>query len=372
MKRENLILIMSISISIVLILVSIAIYGLEPMQVGYTSITCVILVIFPYSGYIYFRTRKEKRMEDFFPDFLRDLSEARRAGMTLPQAIANCALVDYGPLSPEIRRMHHQLSWGIPFPEVMKSLSERLTRSEYIRRGIAIIMESYFSGGDISASMEATADSTRVLKEVERDRLSIMQQQMLIMYVIFFIFVGILVALYKILIPLLIIPRPEEMEGEMEVIVMGEAPPMEYYKMLFFLTLTIQAICNGLIAGETKEGKIVAGVKHAGVMLAFALIAFVIFIYPVSFVLHVDVFREEVIPGGRVMLSGHVSLEGKPAVEAFVKAILEEVEEVSTTDERGDFKIEIRAPEEPGTYQILVEVEYEEHRTSKQVEITVK
>lgn len=341
------------------------------MYVGYFGIAALMIVIFPYSLVVYLRVRKAKMMEEFFPAFLRDIAESKRAGMTIPQAISVSAETDYGPLTSEIRRVQNLLSWGIPFPDTMRIFQERMKYSTYIKRGLAIMLESYYTGGRIEDAMDAVADSTRLLKDVEKDRESVLQQQLVIVYMIHFMFVGILVALYKILIPMLSLQGG----GGSSLIASfggGETPPLDFFKMLFFLTMTIQSFSNGLVAGVTKEGSIAAGTKHAGIMISIALLAFVGFIFPKNYAINVMSSKTDVTTNEPVEFFGSVSLENEPVTNVEVKVNFGGSIGVASTDEYGDFSITVRSPTIEGSYNAEVSSSYEEFQTTVPVQIIVR
>jgi len=310
-------------------------------------------------------------MEDYFPQFLRDIAEAKRAGMTIPKAIEISAESDYGPLTIEVRKLRNQLSWGTPFPQAMKMLGDRIEYSTYIKRGLAILLEAYFAGGKIADTMEAVGDSTRQLKEVEKERESTLQQQLIVVYLIHFIFVGILVALYRILIPLLTFQGG----GSASLISSfggGESPPLEFYKLLFFLTMTIQSFGNGIVAGMTKEGSFSSGVKHAGIMITVSLLAFTGFIYPKLFTINVISSKSELTTNEPIEFYGSITLENKPISGCEIKIDFGGRTAQGITDNYGDFSISMRAPTVAGTYNVIVEAVYEGYSTTTTVSETVK
>ncbi len=365
-------------ILIISIIIAVALFGIvswrsnfKPLIMGYVGIVSLMIIIFPYSIAIYLKVNKARKMEESFPRFLRDIAEAKRAGMTIPKAIELSAETDYGPLTKEIKQLRNQLSWGVPFPEAMKMLAERIKYSTYIRRGLAILLEAYYAGGKIADTMEAVSESTRELKEVEKQRESILQQQLLIIYLIHFIFIGILVALYRILIPLLSFQGT----GDTSLISSfggGESPGVEFYKLLFFLTMTIQSISNGLVAGVTKEGHITAGIKHAGIMLVISLLTYIAFIFPPMFSVNVISSKAELTTNEPIEFYGSVTLENKPVAGAKVTVNFGGTIKSEVTDEYGDFSIKLRSPTVSGDYTVVVNAEYENLKTKNRVSVKVK
>lgn len=245
----------------------------------------------PYGVYTYLQTKKVQSMEREFPGFLRNLSESRKSGMSIPKAFQNAANTNYGRLDDDVRKAADQLSWGIPFPEVMDRFKKRMGPSSLIKRSISIIMQSYEAGGDISETMDAIAQDASKIKDAESERKAVLQQQVLIIYAIYFLFVGILLALYYILVPLLDIggggfigsPPNFCQQGASALCsmcpVFGLDPDPNaklcYYKVLFLLMLMVEGVFNGLVAGEIGSGKVSAGLKHIMLMAPAGFIIYV-------------------------------------------------------------------------------------------------
>lgn len=370
-KSDRLLLITSVAGGIALFTIGTILTNFDPLTLGYLGIFSLMIAIFPYSIIVYVKVDREKKMEDYFPQFLRDIAEAKRAGMTIPQAIDVSAETDYGVLTNEIKRIRNLLSWGVPFPETMKMLSERIKYSMYMKRGLAILLEAYFAGGKIADTMEAVSESTRVLKEVEKERQSVLQQQMIIVYLIHFMFIGILVALYRIMIPLLTFQGG----GGANLISSfstGGAPSLDFYKLVFFLTMTIQSISNGIVAGVTRDGSITAGVKHAGIMITISLFVYTGFIFPKLFTINLISSKGEVTTNEPLEFYGSVTLENEPVAAARITIIFGGRTESTFTDEYGDFNIKMRAPTVSGNYDVKAEANYENFGTTTTTQVLVR
>lgn len=264
-KRTDVLILISAVVAITAVTITFLISGSLEFSISIAGIVA-FLVFSPYAILIYIEHRKVKAIEERFPDFLRDISESVASGTTLPKAIMSASMVNYGALTPEIKKMANQLSWGIPFPKVVKSFSRRMIRSPFIRRSVVIIIEAYKSGGDISKVVSSVAESAGMIKTAEKERAAKMYQQMMISYAIFFVFIGIVVMLSKVIYPILAL-------GEIQTpFIAGTAFSEEYYKTLFRHLLLIQGLFTGLIAGQVGEGSIKAGIKHSIIMVLSALL----------------------------------------------------------------------------------------------------
>ena len=161
------------------------------------------VAIVPSSIINYNQYTKFHQMETHFPTFLKDFSEAIKSGMNFVQAFKTVSKSDYGPLSNELRHASNQLSWGVPFPKVLAKLAIRIKGSKIMRQSFTIITEAYNSGGDIAETMNSISLNISQIREVDEERKSILSQQVYIMYFIYYLFLGIIYALYKLMIPML-------------------------------------------------------------------------------------------------------------------------------------------------------------------------
>ncbi len=322
-STEDKIILSAISAGAFLILIGILSYvsGLQQMG-GSILILGLIVSILPYGIISFLKNRAIREVEDQFPSFLKDLAESKRGGMTIIQSFESAKETDYGRLNKEIEQIHNELTWGIPFPEVMERFSKRMDESAVIQESVSILLQSFRSGGNITKTIESIAEDSAQLKEVIQEKNSKIKQQIFIMYVIYFLFIGITVGIYYMLSQLLGLGdpgagalqnteflggsggSPNYCDGSIPFAqplcelarIFGFIPSglesftnqtaqkfkygaMAYYKSLLFSMLMVQGICTGAVAGQIGEGSPSAGVKHALVMMP---IAFLVFMYMVG------------------------------------------------------------------------------------------
>lgn len=326
MRIEDKILFASLAIGIVTIGAGLLLYvSVGPQIGGAILISGLIMSVLPYSGFSFLKNRAIREIEDQFPSFLNDLAESKRGGMTLLRALESARESDYGRLNNEIEKIHNQMTWGVPFPEVMGRFNRRMEDSAVIQESTSIIIQSFESGGNITDTIESVAEDADQLKEVIQEKDAQLKQQLVIMYVIFFLFIGITVGIYFLLGQLLGLGStdPGALSGIGEVIgsgggntdvnfcngdiqtaapfcttarIFGFVPTdidlasqeaedrsygkMAYYKSLLFLMLIVQGLCTAAVSGQIKEGSPSAGVKHALIMLPLALVVYLVVVAP--------------------------------------------------------------------------------------------
>ncbi|MCD6230108.1 MAG: type II secretion system F family protein [Candidatus Diapherotrites archaeon] len=213
-----------------------------------------------------------ERIEESFPVFLRDISESKRAGMTLPKAVYATSTTYYGDLSIEVKKISNQISWGVPFSKAIKDFADR-TDSKIIKRSVSIILEAHRSGGSIADILETVAIDAQKIKQLEAERKGNLQIYTYTMYFIYVVFLGIVAVLQLGFIPAL--PR---MAGLKEILGGGAVISEGSFRTLLMNLALIQAFFNGLVAGIMSEGRAIAGLKHAFILVFIGFFVFQFFV----------------------------------------------------------------------------------------------
>lgn len=245
------------------------------------NLASLLLIVAPILYVKYTKYKARKAMEEKFPEFLRDVVEGTRAGMSLPQAIQNTETGSYGPLDKKIEKMNAQLDWGIPFGQVLRNFGEE-TGSDVILRSVDTIIQAYQSGGNIQDVLESVGDNIRTLRQLKEERESQLYGEMITGYVVFFIFIGILVALTSYLLPSLASAQASLGSTGGFSAFGGGAGNLQQnitlYESWFQRLVFIQAIFSGLIIGKLSEGELKAGFKHMGILFAIGYLAVTFFL----------------------------------------------------------------------------------------------
>jgi len=300
-------LLICVAISIFLILIGI-ISGNKGI-IGNVIILSVFIIVGPQLILNYLTFKKIKQIETNFPNFLRDLVEATKAGLPLHKAIIFVSNTDYGPLSPEVKKMAHQLTWNVSILKVLEQTKERLSKSKTLARVIRVMIETYKSGGSVDTTLESLSDALANLQDTERERKAILGQYVMSMYVVSLIFMGVVVAINRLMIPIFESMMTGAAGGAGQIITFIDNPCVTcfgrfsfscipciiyfnicsifdveetgiscYYLALFFSVSIVQSIAGGLVAGQIGEGSVIAGSKHSLILVCITFGAFFILV----------------------------------------------------------------------------------------------
>jgi len=223
--------------------------------------------------YEFNRLHKIRKIDDRFPDFIRDLAESRRAGMTFTRAIMYSSKGNYGVLTPEIQKISRQISWGSSVEDALRAFSKRIN-TKLVRRTISLIIEASRSGGNVADVLDAASKNARELKLIDSERRSNMMAYVAVVYVGMFVFLLIIVILSKTLIPNMMGSQSLDFRGGTGL--GGTSASIDQYSItIMFLTATlIQSGFMGVVTGVFEEGDVSASVKHIFIMILITWIVF--------------------------------------------------------------------------------------------------
>ena len=233
-------------------------------------IIAVIIFTGVYGIYEFFHLRRVRKIDERFPDFVRDLAESRRAGMTFTKAIMYSSKGNYGFLTPEIQKIARQISWGSSVESALSSFAKRVN-TKLIKRTISLIIEASRSGGNVADVLDAASKDAREIKLIEAERRAGMLSYVAVIYVGMGVFILIMIVLCKNLLPAMLTQGSAEIGRTMG----GAANiKIEDVSNLFFYATLVQTAGMGAVTGVFEEGNVVSGVKHIFIMLLVTWIIF--------------------------------------------------------------------------------------------------
>lgn len=214
-----------------------------------------------------------KAKEGKFPDFIRDLAEFWKGGLSMRVAVETLSKGDYGALDEEVEFMATQLSWGVAFNEVLEMFLERV-HTGLIERSVALIGEANKAGGKISDILLNVAHDAQEIKMLDRQREGTMKSYIFVTFVSFLIYVIIIVIMAYVFLPAIAESTEDlNIEGGLGNVKIQSFEPT-FIALIFFASVIVQSIGGGVNAGIMGEGNIGASLWY---ITLFTLIGAIIF-----------------------------------------------------------------------------------------------
>ncbi|WP_067072923.1 type II secretion system F family protein [Methanoculleus horonobensis] len=213
-------------------------------------------------------------VEASLPNFFRDVAGMNDSGMTLPHAIHIVSEGEYGALTPHIRKLDTEMSWGVPFVEAIRRFGKTV-KTPLAERSVDLIAHASSAGGDVSEVLRAAAHDAYEFFNLQSERKNGMMIYMIIIVMSFFVFLFVIGVLSSTFLTTMA-------EAGEAVAASGSSSAQSFmgnvdlflYNRLFCHSALIQGFFSGLAAGIMGEGRMVAGLKYSALMVLIAWIAF--------------------------------------------------------------------------------------------------
>ncbi len=246
----------------------------QPVKRGVNFIVFAMLAILgPYGFYSQRKLKQIEAIEARLPDFLRDVAEAGRFGMTLAESIVVASSGRYGKLTAEIKKMAAQIQWGVPASEALKLFNERV-KTPMVSRVVSIIVKSSDAGGDVADVLTMVSHDAKETQLTEYERSIAMSTYIAVIYISFFVFLVTIAIINATFLPKMLEASESltatggDSGGSVDSPLASDLPNVvQSIKLAFFLAAIIHAVGDGLLAGVIDNGRVVSGFRHSFLML---------------------------------------------------------------------------------------------------------
>ena len=236
--------------------------GLEPgFETPVGLMLALVIPTVPAAVYEKIRAKHEAEIERGVIDFIRDLVEIRKTGMSPEGCIINLAKRDYGRFSEHLRIISNQVGWGIPLKKVSERFKQRV-RSWLANTMIFLLVDAIEVGGGSPQTLETLARFGEMTESVEKEKAMRLRPLLLVPYIgalTFIVSTIVLLGFMRATLALANMP-----------LAFQQFTKMLLTPMVFHIYLT------GLVSGKISNGRVSAGFLHTVVLSICALIAMAI------------------------------------------------------------------------------------------------
>jgi len=252
-----------------------------PIRRAITWVTIAVMCfIGPYGFYASGKQKLVKQIERRLPDFLRDVAEAGRFGMILAEAIMVSSSGRYGKLTPEIKKMAAQISWGVPATEALRLFAIRV-KTPMTERVVSIIVKSSDAGGDVADVLTMVSHATKETQLTEEERKISMSTYVAVIYISFLVFIVTIWIMNVTFLPKMVEAGTSLSSGGVGGASTVESPlakdivgVVNTIQLAFITAMLVHAVGDGILAGVLDNGKIATGLRHSFIMLFICVLSF--------------------------------------------------------------------------------------------------
>ncbi|WP_456328806.1 type II secretion system F family protein [Archaeoglobus sp.] len=232
----------------------------------------LMVVLAPFAFFFELGRRGVKTYMRLTPIFLSKLASANESGMPIYRAITMIAKTDTSPLRKEIAKIKADLDWGISLSDALVRFANRLKIFE-ISRTMALLNEALKSTGNVTEVLMISAKDATSAELLRRERMTNMFMYVIIIYIAFFVFIGIVYVISSTFLSTLA-ESAAKVQATGQNFQMLQSVDVSLYRNVFLHAAVFQGIFAGMVAGVMGEGSLSAGAKHSFVMLAIAYVVF--------------------------------------------------------------------------------------------------
>jgi flagellar protein FlaJ len=225
------------------------------------SITLIVSVVPPAIVHQKIAGRKAS-LEKGISNFLRDLTETRKTGLSPEACIKNLSDKDYGAFSKELQKMSSDIGWGIPMRNVIMSFVKK-TKSWMSQIVMFLLLEAVDVGGGTISMIESLARFNNMTQEVEKEKKVSVRPYMIMPYF------GAILLVATTLMTLLFTTNTIAMGGEAS----ASSTNTDYLTLIFTVSVITHCYLIGLVCGKISEESLAAGFKHSALLVLIAIVA---------------------------------------------------------------------------------------------------
>ena len=154
----------------------------------------ILVGIVPLTIHQLKEVQRKDNIDRNMPMFLLALLSSVQSGTNLIKAIEQTAERNLGALTPELRNLRANISWGTPIEEAFENFAER-TGTRVSRRVTVLLEMAMKIGGDVTENLEMIQKHVSEMQNIEKSRKSSLQPYTYTIYISFMVFLAVAVLL---------------------------------------------------------------------------------------------------------------------------------------------------------------------------------
>jgi archaeal flagellar protein FlaJ len=230
------------------------------------AISLALFVVTAPAAIVHMRlARHRSSMENGVNNFLRDLTEVRKTGLSPEKCIESLSTRDYGTFSPELRKISSDISWGIPIKQVMMDFLKR-TKSWMVQIVMFLLVETIDVGGGTIGMIESLSRFNNLTQEVEKEKKMSTRPYVFMPYLAALLLVATTVMMTGLTMGF----------GMPSASVAADAAainPASQMTSIFVTSAIFHSFIIGIVAGKISDESIASGFKHAAILVIISMLA---------------------------------------------------------------------------------------------------
>jgi flagellar protein FlaJ len=264
--------VISITASGVVIIIFVVVPGLSSAikPLGLPEIATICLVFGSLFPAIQYRriARVNYNAEDAIPGFIRDITEARKIGISPEKSIVEATKRKHrGPFSKFLELVRSQIEWGVPLRKTFNNI-RRDIKSWFVIVNFAMVIETIEIGGDSTQSLEILSEYSEKEREIQINRRALLRP-----YIVLAFIWSALIAVTTTIVSLTTLLMTTVVSNSLSpVAVMA----MQSQLGTFSVGIILQCWISGFFIGKISEGNFGAGFQNSAMLAATAYLSLIL------------------------------------------------------------------------------------------------
>ena len=278
-KKKKLIIMSAagaIAVMIMALLISTIMQSTTVRDLG--AVAAVITGIMPISTANMREVLRKNSIDKNLPIFLLALRSSIVSGHSILQGLSEVANRKMGSITPELKNLRANLSWGMPIEEAFENFVQRVgTRTA--RRVMVLLQLAMETGGNVVDTIDVIQKHVSEMQNLENERKSTMRPYIVTIYISFAVFLAI--------VAILVFQFFGEIARLQTTLTAGSSGAqipglfggladvdIKHLNQLMLHMSIVESIFGGLIAGKIGEGSFLAGIKHVVILIVISVAVF--------------------------------------------------------------------------------------------------
>ncbi|MBN2335789.1 type II secretion system F family protein [Candidatus Bathyarchaeota archaeon] len=217
--------------------------GTEP-AIGVTL--TLIMVAIPVYLSDYYTAGRDNSLMDGITQFLRDLVEVRKSGLSPEKSIEALSAREYRGFSRYLKDISTKINWGYPLRQIYQEFSGKI-KNWLALINIYLLIDTIEVGGGTEGSIESLAEFSESTKQLEAEKKAVLLPLLIVPYIGAALLTGTTVMFL----------------GFFTGSNLGISVPQVLLYKTLLTPLSIHAFSLGLVSGKITSGRVSGGFKHA-------------------------------------------------------------------------------------------------------------
>jgi flagellar protein FlaJ len=206
--------------------------------------------------------------ENAIPSFLRDVTEARKIGLSPEKSIIHATKrTGYGRFNEMLSLVRNQMEWGVSLRKIFFNLKQKI-QTWPVLINFFILAETIKIGGGSAIALETLTEYSEKQKDVDVNKRSLLRP-----YVILAFIWSVLIAMTTTMVAMTVFAVTQlSLPGSTAVPFIL----MEQQMNLFSVGIIFQCWLSGFFVGKVNEGTFAAGFKYSIMLVITAYVSLVV------------------------------------------------------------------------------------------------